>query len=225
MKSAVITAGLKLSSTVIRAPFDGIIDRIPQKIGSLVDEGTLLTTLSDNREVFAYFNVSEKEYLNYTLTGNHSAKKEKVTLILANNTQHPYPGTVETIEGEFHAETGSIAFRARFPNPKGVLRQGSSGRIRLQRNIENALVIPQKSTFEIQDKIYVYVMDSTNHVNMRNVNIKMRLPQLYVVRDGLSTKDLIVYEGIQDLTSGDAIEPQEVDLQHMLSRSVTQNNF
>ena len=108
-------AELYVSYTKITAPYDGVIDRLKLKSGSLIDEGTLLTTLSNNNEVFAYFNVSELEYLDYK--NNSANKNNSVKLILANNQEHKFPGKIETIEGEFDKNTGSIAFRAKFPNP------------------------------------------------------------------------------------------------------------
>ncbi|HEY0176892.1 MAG TPA: efflux RND transporter periplasmic adaptor subunit, partial [Pedobacter sp.] len=103
-KAEVSLAKLHLSFTEIRAPFDGTIDRIPLKLGSLVDEGALLSSLSDNREMYAYFNVSEPEYLDYQTNVKDRADK-KVTLLLANNL--PFDkGNVEIIESEFNNETG-----------------------------------------------------------------------------------------------------------------------
>src|SRR5690606_19629638 len=107
------SARLRLGFTQIKAPFSGFIDRIPNRAGSLSDEGTLLTTLSDNEEVFAYFNVSEREYLDFVSNAGDDSKFREVSLILANNEIYPHHGKIETIEAEFDQSTGSIAFRAR----------------------------------------------------------------------------------------------------------------
>ena len=74
-------AKLKLENTEIRAPFNGIINRIPHKIGSLIDEGTLLTSISENDEVYAYFDVSEKEYLNYARNIEKDSVNSKVVAL------------------------------------------------------------------------------------------------------------------------------------------------
>lgn len=214
-KSHEVSAQLKLAFTEVRAPFDGIIDRIPNKVGSLIDEGTLLTTLSDNSEVFAYFNVSEKEYLDFTSDKSGSYSKS-VSLILANNEEHGYKGQVETIEGEFDNSTGSIAFRARFPNPDKVLKHGSSGKIRLKRTVQNALVIPQKSTFEIQDRMFVYVVDKDNIAQMRSVQTKLRIPHLFIMESGITANDKFIYEGIQDVKEGMEIAPEFVSLKAII---------
>ncbi|WP_052565829.1 MULTISPECIES: efflux RND transporter periplasmic adaptor subunit [Candidatus Brocadia] len=210
------SAELNLSYTVIKAPFDGIIDRIPNKVGSLVDEGTLLTTLSDNKKVFAYFNVSEKEYLDFT-TLLDSGKKNDVVLVLANNQIHKYKGCIDTVAGKIDKNTGNIAFRACFPNPDLLLRQGSSGEVRIIKEEKNALIIPQKATFEIQDKIYVYTVESDNTVNMRSIVPKLRIPHFYVIESGLSSHDRIIYEGIQLVKEGDKIIPEFIPMKQILA--------
>jgi RND family efflux transporter MFP subunit len=193
-------AKLRLSFTEIRAPFDGMIDRIPNKIGSLISEGDLLTNISDNREVFTYFNVSEIEYLEFAKNSKDtSSSKSILSLLLANNEMYPYKGIIETIEGQIDPNTGSIAFRARFPNPEKLLRNGSSGKVRLKRYLKKALIIPQKSTFEIQDKVFVYVVNDSNVVKMKSFIPKLRLPHLFIVESGLTVNDKIIFEGIQDI--------------------------
>jgi RND family efflux transporter MFP subunit len=215
------SANINLSFAEIKAPFDGTLNRIPFKAGSLIDEGTLLTTLSNNKEVFAYFNVSEKEYLGYT-TQKENGEEGNITLLLANGQANKYKGTVETIEGEFDKNTGNIAFRAKFPNPDLLLKHGSSGKVQLTNNIKNALLIPQKATFEIQDKFYVFVVDANNVVKQRNIVIKQRLPQLYVIESGISANDKIIYEGIQTVKEGDKILTDFVPMQQVISQLKTQ---
>lgn len=210
-KSSVASAELNLSYTAIKAPFDGIIDRIPNKIGSLIDEGTLLTTLSDNKKVFAYFNVSEKEYLDFNSLKD-SERKNDITLILANNQTHHYEGCIETIGGEVNKNTGNITFRACFPNSDFLLKHGSSGKVRIKNKIKNALLIPQKSTFEIQENIYVYIVDKNNVVQLRKIVPSVRLSQFYVVASGLSSEDKFIYEGIQNVKEGDKIVPETVQI-------------
>jgi RND family efflux transporter MFP subunit len=209
-KSQEASASIKLSLTEIRAPFDGIIDRIPNKVGSLISEGELLTTISDNRQVYAYFNVSEQEYLDYA-TSEENGKKSEVVLILANSHFHESKGVVETVEGRIDKNTGNIAFRAKFNNESGLLKEGSSGKVRLQRKLKNALIIPQKATFEIQDKLFVFVVDDQNVVHMKSLVPKFRLPHSYIVEEGLSVKDRILFEGIQLVKEGDKICPEQVD--------------
>lgn len=204
-KAEVALARLHLSFTEIRAPFDGTIDRLPMKLGSLVDEGALLTSLSDNSQMFAYFNVSEPEYLDYE-TNVKGRGDTKVGLLLANNTPLKYKGNVETIEGEFDHETGNIAFRARFPNSDKLLKNGETGKVQMTMPLKDALVIPQKTTYEIQDKIYVFVIDKNNVVKSRNITITGRMPDLYIVESGIAETDKILLEGVQKVKDGDKID-------------------
>ncbi|MEA5462096.1 efflux RND transporter periplasmic adaptor subunit, partial [Arcicella sp. LKC2W] len=163
-------AKIQLTYTQIKAPFNGIVNRIPNKIGSLIEEGTLLTNISNNGEVFAYFDVSEKEYLNYSSNfKDKNQQSNNVTLILANGEEHPFKGRVETTEGEIDPNTGNIAFRARFNNPEKILKHGASGKVRLLKKYKNALIIPQKATFEVQDRMYVYVIDNNNRVKTKAI--------------------------------------------------------
>lgn len=217
-RSAETNATMRVSYTSIRAPFDGIIDRIPLKTGSLIEHGTLLTTASDISNVFAYFYVSESEYLQYMkMRGNAEANSDEVNLILADGSHYPHTGMIETMEGEFKASTGSIAFRARFPNPEKILKHRATGRISLSNTIENAVIVPQKSVFEIQDKNYVFLVDSLNQVKMKNFVPKTRFSHYYIVESGLEPGDKIVFEGIQNLQEGMQIEPQLVGLDSIIA--------
>ncbi len=203
-KAEMSLAKLHLSFTEIRAPFDGTIDRIPKKLGSLIDEGELLTSLSDNSQMFAYFNVSEPEYLEYE-TNTKGRANTKVGLLLANNRPLQYKGIVETIESEFDNETGNIAFRARFPNPDKLLKHGETGKVLMTVPVHQALIIPQKATYEIQDKKFVFVIDKNNVVKSRSITITGELADLYVVASGLAVDDKILLEGVQKVKDDDKI--------------------
>ncbi|MBL7743855.1 MAG: efflux RND transporter periplasmic adaptor subunit [Chitinophagaceae bacterium] len=209
-------AQLHLSLTEIRAPFDGTIDRIRFKPGSLIDEGTLLTTLSDNKYVYAYFNVSEPEYLDFKTRAN-AGETTTVTLLLANGQVHKYKGVVETVESEFDNSTGNIAFRAKFPNPDMILKHGETGKVQMTARVSNALIIPQKATYELQDKVYVYTVDQNSVVRSKSITIKNRLPDLYVVDAGLLENDKILLEGVQNVKDDDKIEYKYVDPKSIIS--------
>jgi len=208
-KAELSKAELDLSFTKIRAPYDGVIDRIKFKKGSLIDEGGLLTTLSNNKDVFAYFNLSETEYLDFK---NHkNDEHQKVSLILANGDIHKYKGEVETIEGEFDNETGNIAFRAKFPNPDLLLKHGETGKVRMTLSLKNAIIIPQKCTYELLDKIYVYVVDENNRLKSRNIIVKQKLSNLYIIESGLNDSDKILLDGLQTAKEDEKIEAEFVD--------------
>ncbi|NSL90595.1 efflux RND transporter periplasmic adaptor subunit [Chitinophaga sp. Mgbs1] len=216
-RSAAGNAEMRLSYTSIRAPFDGIIDRIPLKKGSLISEGTLLTTVSDTREVYAYFNVSETEYLQYSKAiarGDNSYRQ--VQLVLADGSDYNHPGKIETMESEFEENTGSIAFRARFPNPGKLLKHGASGKVRLTTEMDSAVIIPQKAVFEMQDKNYVFVVDAANKVTMRNFEPQARFSHFYIVKSGLKPGERIVCEGVRNIRDGISIAPRTVPMDSLL---------
>ncbi len=204
-KAELSLAQAHLDFTKIRAPFGGIMDRFHVRQGSLVDEGELLTTLSDNSKMWVYFNVPEAEYLDF-ITSVKSEKAQEVILQMANNKLFEYKGVVQTIEADFNNETGNIAFRSVFPNPKGMLRHGETGNILMPIALKSALLIPQEATFEILDKKYVFVVDKNNVVNTREIKTGAEIPHLYVVTEGLQEKDKILVEGLRKVRNNQKIE-------------------
>jgi membrane fusion protein (multidrug efflux system) len=203
-KAELSLARTHLGFTTMRAPFDGIMDRFQVRQGSLVDEGELLTTLSDNSKVWVYFNVPETEYLAYTMA-KRSAKPLEVKLKMADNREFNHTGIVETIEADFNNETGNIAFRATFPNPEGVLRHGETGNIMMPVPLKNALLIPQEATFEILEKKFVFVVDENNTVQSREITIGTEVPHLYAVTSGLKGNEKLIVEGLRKVRNGDKI--------------------
>lgn len=192
-----------LQFTEIRAPFDGIINRLEARPGSLLEEGELLTTLADNSKMWVYFNVPEAEYLDYAA----SPKKEeaRVNLLMANNQLFKYAGVVETIEADFDNETGNIPFRATFPNNEGLLRHGETGNIKMSIPVKDALIVPQKATFEVLDKKYVYVVGKDDRVTSREITVSAEMDDLYIVTSGLSETDKILLEGLRKVKNNDKI--------------------
>jgi membrane fusion protein (multidrug efflux system) len=157
--------------------------------------------------MFAYFNVSEPEYLDYQSNVKNRGDS-RVTLLLANGEPLKSQGKVETIEGEFDNATGNIAFRARFPNPDRLLRNGQTGKVDTTVPIHNALIIPQKATYEIQDKKYVFVVDNNGLTRSKEISVLGALPDVYVVGSGLSENDKILLEGVQKVKDDNKIEPE-----------------
>jgi membrane fusion protein (multidrug efflux system) len=210
-------ARVHLQFTEIRAPFDGIIDRFHVRLGSLLDEGELLTNLSDNSKMWVYYNVPEAQYLDYK---NHVKKNNKVQvqLQLANNQVFPYTGIVETIEGDFNNETGNIAFRATFPNPEGLLRHGETGNILMTIPMKNAMLIPQKATYEVLEKKYVYVLDKDDKIKSREITVAAELPHIYVVSKGLKENDKILLEGLRLVRENEKIQYNFVKPEKVLSQ-------
>jgi membrane fusion protein (multidrug efflux system) len=196
---------IQLAYGKLRAPFNGVVNRIPHKVGSTIAEDELLTTLADTSEVFVYFRVSEREYLEYT-SGAAASRPKAVALKLADGSIHPQPGTIDAVESEVDRETGNIAFRARFPNPAGMLKHGSSGKVVITTDVAGALVVPQKSTFEVQGSLYVYALDQDNTARARAIVPKMRLGDSFLVASGLTPQDRFILEGIQKVKDGDRVQ-------------------
>lgn len=204
-KAELALAQTHLAFTEIRAPFDGIMDHFQVRVGSLLDEGDLLTTLSDNSKMWVYFNVPEAEYLDYKT----NLKKDsllKVNLLMANQQLFKHSGVVETIEADFNNETGNIAFRATFPNPQGLLRHGETGNIRITSPYKNAMIIPQKATFEVLEKKYVFVVDKDNTIRSREITIAAELPHIFIVGGGLKETDKVLLEGLRQVKENEKIE-------------------
>lgn len=205
-----------LQFTSIRAPFDGIMDRLHVRVGSLLDEGELLTELSDNSKMWVYFNVPETEYLDFALQGKLN-ETIHVKLMMANRRFYPYEGVIETIQADFNPEMGTIAFRATFPNPEGILRHGETGNIYLPVFLDNALLIPQKATFEVLEKKFVYVIDAHGKLQSREIRVAAELPHLYVIGAGLKAGEQILTDGLRKVKNGERIRYHIVPLQEIVA--------
>ncbi len=205
-----------LAFTEIRAPFDGILNSFKVRLGSYVEEGELLTELSDNSKMWVYFNVPETEYLTFMDKSNKGILSH-VDLRMANGDLFDHTGVVETIEADFDNETGNIPFRATFPNPKGLLRFGQTGSIVITTPVHNALLIPQKATFEVLDKRYVFVVGSDSKVHAREISVSAELPHLYAVATGLSKDDKILLEGVKMVRENEKIKFKTISPSQALS--------
>lgn len=203
-KAQLELAQAHLGFTRVKAPFSGIMDRFSVRLGSLVEEGELLSTLSDNSKMWVYFNVPESEYLEYK-SKNKFGQNGEVQLKMANNQMFDQVGKIETIEADFNNETGNISFRATFPNPNGLLRHGETGNIQMTVPFKNAIIIPQKATYEVLEKKYVFVIDKNNVVHQREVKILAEMPDLFVIK-GVKPTERILLEGIRKVSDGQKIK-------------------
>ncbi|MDD5463336.1 MAG: efflux RND transporter periplasmic adaptor subunit [Methylococcales bacterium] len=196
-----------LGFTNINAPFDGIMDHFAVRTGSLLDEGSLLTTLSDISQLWVYFNVPEAEYLDYKMHNSGGDRTtRKVQLRMANGQVFNQTGVIETIEADFDNSAGNIEFRATFPNPDKLLRHGETGTIVMEKPYKNALLIPQKATFEVMDKTYVYVVNKEGKLEQRLIKIEADLPHLFIIKEGLKDDDKILLEGLRKVHSGEEVQ-------------------
>lgn len=197
-----VSAQKNLSYAVIKAPRSGVVGTIDNKEGSLVSPSTLLTVLSENSGMEAYFSLTEKEILNMTDEGRRSIKEAiaaipAVTFQLADGTLYPQKGKIVSISGVIDTSTGAASVKALFPNPDGMLRSGNTGKVLIPNNADNVIRIPQKATFEIQDMKFVYVLGDSSKVHSTPVTVEANNDgTTYIVTDGLKAGEVIVTEGV-----------------------------
>jgi len=216
-KAMVASARINLGYTNVTAPVSGYIGRLPKKQGSLVSATDVepLTTLSDVHEVFVYFSLGETDFINFKsqYAGNTLGDKIKhlppVSLILADNNAYPQTGKIDMVDGQFDKTTGAITLRATFPNANGTLRSGNTGKIRLGINHDDAILVPQSATIEMQDKVFVFTLNKDNKVNKMPITIIGKSGTNYLIKDGVKSGDQIVLSGIDKLQEGQLIQPEK----------------
>lgn len=213
-------AKANLQYTRISSPADGIIGTFPYRVGSLVSATNAepLTTVSNTAKMYAYFSFNEKEFLSLTkgLEGKNLQEKftrlPEVSLVMADNSVYEVPGKIETASGLVDQQTGAINVRATFPNPEGILRSGGSGLVRIPQKIDSVIIIPQKTSYELQGKYFVYLVGADNKVHNTEIQvITGNLKDSYVVTSGLNAGDKIVLEGIASLRNDTEIKPKLVE--------------
>ncbi len=226
-EAMVTNAGINVSYTEVTAPVDGYLGRIPYKMGSLVGKADALplTVLSEVNDVYAYFSMSEKDFLAFKGQYEGTTVEEKikhippVELILPDNTVYSERGKVETVEGQFDKTTGAIPFRVVFPNPHGLLRSGNTGKVRLPAPQASVLIVPQEATYELQDKVLVFALGDSNKVESKPLTVSGRSGNYYLVSGGVKSGDRIVYTGLDRLRDGMVITPQAISLDSLLKAS------
>ena len=202
-------AAAELDFATVKAPFDGIVDRLHHQHGSLVQEGEVLTTLSDNSLMWVYFNVPEARYLEYMTDLSQRKEDLQIELMLADGNKFTQIGKIGAIEADFNNETGNIKFRADFPNPDLLLRHGQTGTILISRVQNDAIVIPQRAVFEVLQKRYVYVVDKEDVAHQREIVVQNEFEDLFVIKKGVGVDDKIVLEGIRQVRDGDKVEYED----------------
>lgn len=214
--AALVNAKTNLGYTTVTSPVDGVVGSIPFRLGSLVSSNTAepLTTVSSIGNVYAYFALNEKALLNFTKDAGASLNQKikslpAVSLLLSDGSAYDQKGKIETVNGLINTETGTVNIRARFPNPRGVIRSGSSTTVRIPNDVKDVIIVPQSATFELQDKIFAVVLGKDNKT--KNVNITVlenTTNNYYVVTSGLKAGDEIVLEGVAALKEGSEIKAQ-----------------
>lgn len=215
-RAAVGSAEINLGYTLIKAPVNGYIGRLPKKQGSLIApiDPEALTQLSDIKEVYAYFSLGENDFINFRSQYEGGSLEEKlrklppVALVLSDNSVYSEPGKIDMVDGRFDKNTGAITLRATFPNAKGLLRSGNTGRVKISLQHSNSLLVPQGATMEIQDKIFVFVVDKKNTVTKQPIKVAGKSGTDYLISEGIQAGDRIVTKGFESLPDGAPIIPE-----------------
>jgi membrane fusion protein (multidrug efflux system) len=224
-KALVASAKIKLGYTNVTAPVSGYIGRLPKKQGSLVSSADpeALTNLSDVHEVYAYFSLGETDFINFKSQYEGATLSDKlkhlpaVSLILPDNSIYPVTGKIDMVDGRFDKTTGAITLRAIFANSNNLLRSGNTGKIRLQQEHLNAILVPQSATVEVQDKIFVYAVGDSNKVNKQPLQILGKSGTDYIVKEGVKPGDRIVINGLENLSEDLVIKPESPKINTQLS--------
>ncbi|MEN2488701.1 efflux RND transporter periplasmic adaptor subunit [Flavobacterium sp. B11] len=213
--AALVNAKVNLGYTTVTSPVNGVVGSIPFRLGSLVSSNTAepLTTVSSIGNVYAYFAMNEKVLLNFTKDAGGSLNQKiksmpDVSLVLSDGSTYDQKGKIETVNGLINTETGTVNFRARFPNPKGIIRSGSSTTVQIPNYVKDAIIIPQSATFELQDKMFAVVVGKDKKTTNANITVlDNSAGNYYVVTSGLKAGDEIVLEGVASLKEGTEIKP------------------
>lgn len=231
-QAALANARTNLGYTIVTSPVNGVIGTLPYKIGSLVSSNTAqpLTTVSNIGNIYAYFSVNEKQVLEFATTVKGKTTAERlaslppVSLVLANGTEFPEKGHIETASGLINTETGSVQVRATFPNPQGLVRSGGTGMVKIPATLDSAILVPQKSTYEIQGKRFVYQLTDSNTVKSVEIRIRPNSGgQYFVVEEGLRPGDRIILEGVAGLRENMPVKPREVKADSVMKSFVRED--
>ncbi|NTV01340.1 MAG: efflux RND transporter periplasmic adaptor subunit [Chlorobiaceae bacterium] len=208
-------ARINLDYSVVKAPFAGYVGRIPFRQGTLVtkNQAQPLTTLADVSRMYAVFSISELEFARFKgiYPGNTINEKlasvPPVTLTLSDGSVYPHPGKLESLSGGFDRVTGSIGMRASFPNEAGLLRSGNSGTVSLSARFNGIMLVPQTATVDLQDKIFVFLLQPGSKVKKQVVSVSGKSGPNYIVTAGIRPGDTIVTAGIDKLKDGAVVKP------------------
>lgn len=213
-KASMVSAKQNLDFCTVKSPSNGVVGTFPYRIGSLVSPSisSPMTTVSEIGDVYVYFSMTEKELLQLTKAGGtlkeQLDKMPAVQLQLADGTMLDEKGKIDAVSGVIDQSTGSVSMRAIFPNDKKILRSGGTGNVIFPYTMDGIIMIPQSATVEIQDKKFVYVLQSDNTIKNTEIQISpLSDGQTYLVTKGLKGGDKIVIEGVQSLRDGQEITP------------------
>lgn len=224
-KSAYNSIQANIGYANIQSPVDGFVGSIRYRKGALVspNDATPLTTVADTRNMYAYFALSERDYITFLQTAEGETLDEKlknmpkVQLIMANGSVYEHEGTIETVTGQIDRQSGTVSFRGIFPNTGGLLANGSSGSIRVPKVYEDVLVAPEASTYEQQGIVYVYRVQGDTLAIATPINIKERVNRMVVIASGVEKDQKIVAQGVGRLRTNTTIKPKPVEFDSIMN--------
>jgi membrane fusion protein, multidrug efflux system len=224
-KSAFNSIQANIGYANIQSPVDGFVGSIRYRKGTLVspNDAAPLTTVADTRNMYAYFALSERDYITFLQTAEGETLDEKiknmpkVQLVMANGSIYEHQGTIETVTGQIDRQSGTVSFRAIFPNSGGLLANGSSGSIRVPRTYDDVLVAPEASTFEQQGVVYVYRVQGDTIAIATPIQIKERVNQMVVIASGVEKGQKIVAQGVGRIRTNTAIKPKPVEFDSIMN--------
>ncbi|MBS0026480.1 efflux RND transporter periplasmic adaptor subunit [Chitinophaga sp. 2R12] len=216
-KAAVAASQINVGFSLVKAPVSGYIGRIPKRVGNLVGKSDTapLTTLSDISEVYAYFSMSENDFMEFSKGASGNTLQQQlhqlrpVTLQLSNGDLFQHKGRIEMVDGAFNKTTAAISLRATFPNPAAILRSGNTGKVKIEQLYNGIIQVPQSATLEMQDKLFVYELGDSNIVTRRIIRVAGTNGSNFIVKDGLKRGDKIVTAGIETLAEGSVVMPAD----------------
>jgi len=212
-EAVVDSARLQLSYTIVRSPLDGRMGRAEVRVGSLVGrlDSTLLATVSTRDPMYVTFSVSEREALSVWRRrerGPGPPGGSGITITLPDDSVYPYEGRLDFVDRAVDSRTGTLALRATFPNPTGLLRPGQYMRLRvLLEERPDALVVPQAAVQESQGSASLFVVGPDQTVQARPVRMGPRVGTLWVVEEGVTPGERVVVKGLQQIRAGMRVEP------------------
>jgi membrane fusion protein (multidrug efflux system) len=216
-KASLDQSRLNLSYTTMTSPITGYIGAANVRPGNLVGKGesTLLSVVSAVDPIYVNFQMNENDYLKimryleaHKQVFQFSSESIKVYLTMSDNEKYNQVGKIDFIDREINSQTGTIAFRAVFPNPEGFIKPGNFANVNLVlMERENGIVIPQSATTQIQGKTFVFFVDKDNKVTRKPVLLGRSTGGLFIVNGGLNIGDRIMLEGFQKFQDEMQINP------------------
>ena len=203
-------ARIDRSFSEVRSPVSGVIGLQQIEVGGLATAGqSILATVSSLDPVYAYFSISETEYIKFAKKRNagENTGKKPIELILADGSAYDQPGEIDFADRAMNPGTGTLTLRAKFPNPEHLLRPGMNARVRITYDIaENAIVIPQKAVTEMLGKQFVTIVGADNKAEQRPVTTGARIGEMWLIENGIKSGEHIVVEGLQKAKAGAVVK-------------------